>query len=331
MDKFKKIEITKGETGWGGPLIIEPDSKKNKIASITGGGIHPLALEIANLSGAQAVDGFKEHVSNDELAAVVIDCGGTARCGVYPKQNIPTINVLPVGASGPLAKYMKPENYVSDVKINNLKVIDNNKENENKSQEKTIIKESNNEKETTNNTEEIKKESIIIKIGKGVGTVVNKFFQAGRDTIDILIRNILPFMAFVATLVGIINTTGIGNLIATALSPLANNIIGLIIISLICAIPIISPLIGPGAVVASVIGVLVGEQIGAGLISPALALPALFAIDAQVGCDFIPVGLSLSEAEASTIDAGVPAVLFERVISGPLSVLIAWVFSFGLY
>ena len=105
----------------------------------------------------------------------------------------------------------------------------------------------------------------------------------------------------------------------------------MLIISIICAIPVLSPVLGPGAVIAQMVGVLLGDQIGAGAIPCRYALPALFAIDAQVGCDFVPVGLSLGEADSDTISYGVPAVLYSRLITGPVAVLIAYVFSIGLY
>src|SRR5437763_8247062 len=93
---------------------------------------------------------------------------------------------------------------------------------------------------------------IIEVIGRGVGGVVATLYQSGRDTIEQVIRNILPFMAFISMIIGIILATGIGNLIARTLSPLASNIFGLLLISIICAVPVLSPLLGPGAVIAQV-------------------------------------------------------------------------------
>jgi PTS system glucitol/sorbitol-specific IIC component len=172
---------------------------------------------------------------------------------------------------------------------------------------------------------------VLVTIGRSVGGVVGTLYQAGRDSIDTIIRNILPFMAFIAVLIGIINETGIGDWLAHLIEPLASNLIGLLAISIFCAIPVLSPVLGPGAVIAQVVGVLLGTRIGEGDIPPQYALPALFAINPQVGCDFIPVGLALGEAETETVEVGVPAVLFSRLITGPLAVIIAYFASFGLY
>jgi len=172
---------------------------------------------------------------------------------------------------------------------------------------------------------------VLVGVGKSVGGIVGVLYQAGRDTIDTVIRNILPFMAFIAVLIGIINESGLGDKLAHLVEPLAGNIWGLLAISIFCSIPILSPVLGPGAVIAQVVGVLLGDRIAKGDIAPQYALPALFAIDPQVGCDFIPVGLALGEAEAETVEVGVPAVLISRLITGPLSVVIAYLASFGLY
>ena len=173
--------------------------------------------------------------------------------------------------------------------------------------------------------------NVLVKIGKAVGGVVGTLYQAGRDSVDTVIKMILPFMAFIALLIGIINETGVCDALAHLIEPLASNLIGLLAISIFCAIPILSPVLGPGAVIAQVVGVLLGTRIGEGDIPPQYALPALFAINPQVGCDFIPVGLALGEAEEETVEVGVPAVLMSRLVTGPLAVVIAWFASFGLY
>ena len=172
---------------------------------------------------------------------------------------------------------------------------------------------------------------VLVTIGRGVGGVVGTLYQAGRDTIDTIIRNILPFMAFISFIIGLVLVTGVGDLIANGIKGLAGSIVGLLIVSVVCAIPVLSPLLGPGAVIAQVVGTLLGVEIGRGTIPPQMALPALFAINPQVGCDFIPVGLALGEAEPETVEVGVPAVLFSRLITGPLSVVIAYFASFGMY
>lgn len=337
---YKTITIKAGSGGWGGPLTITPTEKCNKVLSVTGGGIHPVAEKIAEMTGAEAVDGFKESLPDDEVLVAVVDCGGTARCGVYPKKGIYTVNIEPVGKAGPLAKYITQEIYVSAVTEKDIFESDYTGHavgNPASQAAETAAAEDKGSKSKAQAKEEIakanegKKENIVVRIGKVVGRVVNICFQAGRDTIEMVVGTILPFMAFTATLLGIISASGLGNVIAKTISPICSTVPGMVAIAFVCGIPILSPVLGPGAVIAQVVGTLLGSQFALGNIPPQYALPALFAIDAQVGCDFIPVGLSLGEADSETIEYGVPAVLFERIVTGPLAVLIAFAFSIGMY
>lgn len=342
MDKiYTAVQVDRGPHGWGGPLVIHPTSQRDKIVAVTGGGIHPLARRLAEMTGATAIDGFRAPPLESEIAAVIVDCGGTARCGVYPRKRIPTINLTSVGQSGPLAQFITEDIYVSGVKEINLSFADGSAPSTvagpasatNLAQAGMAAGQSH-EAVAVFDDEEIPEGGLIrfiTVIGRIMGRAVNILFSAGRRSIDQVVRNVLPFMAFVTMLIGLILYTGIGDLLAAPMGPLANTVVGLLVLSAICGLPFLSPILGPGAVIAQVIGVaIIGPQIANSTISPAMALPALFAYNTQVGCDFVPVGLALGEAKPKTIEIGVAAVLISRQVMGPVSVLIAWLASLTL-
>nr|WP_249928527.1 PTS glucitol/sorbitol transporter subunit IIB [Niallia circulans] len=319
----------------GGPLYLECQGKKNKVLSMTGGGIHDLAAYIADAINGEAIDGFKDVPNDDEIVCVIINCGGTLRCGVYPQKGIYTINLNAIGPSGPLAQHIVKEIYVSGVKKENISYVKESDQREN-NHVNPITSEPKEQpaKVSKASQEEVKSNPIfnlLSKIGAGVGYVVSMFLDSGRKTVDLLLKTIIPFMAFVSILVALVQYTGVGEGIANILSPLGSSLWGLLVISIICSFPFLSPLLGPGAAVAQVVGVLVGTQIAAGAIPPQFALPALFAINAQVGGDFFPVGMSLMQAKPKTIQYGTPAFLIARQISSPISVVVAYLISIGLY
>lgn len=340
MSKFGTIEIKKGNGGFGGPLTVTPTEEKNKLLYITGGGAKPdIVDKIVELTGCEAVNGFKTSVPEEQIFLAIIDCGGTLRCGIYPQKRIPTINVMPVGKSGPLAKYITEDIYVSAVGLDQIRSAQGAVNKQTTSDEDQKSKEAEQKREfkysadkkITQTTEKDGSTSLLTKIGMGAGKVVNTFYQSARDAVQTVINTILPFMAFVALLIGIIQGSGVGDLFAKVMTPLAGTGIGLVLIGFICSLPFLSPLLGPGAVIAQVIGTLIGVEIGKGNIAPSLALPALFAINTQGACDFIPVGLGLAEADPETVEVGVPAVLYSRFLTGVPRVLIAWAASIGLY
>lgn len=122
--KYRKVRIKKGPKGWGGPLVIEPKPGRDLIYSVTGGGIHPLAAKIAELTGGRPFDGFKSKADFHEIAVAVIDCGGTARVGVYPMKKVPTVDIYPTSPSGPLMRFITEDIFVSGVRIDDLEVLD---------------------------------------------------------------------------------------------------------------------------------------------------------------------------------------------------------------
>lgn len=335
------VFVRPGSNGWGRGLLLRRDAKRTKVVSVTGGGIHPVATRIAELIGAEAVDGFTSSVPDDETIAVVINCGGTARIGVYPRKGIATVDVYPGAPGGPLAQFITEDLFVSDVGVDEVARSEEDTAPDATPVEKPVVpprseRPSSREVASTvtgdGKFSEVfnKVTGVFVVFGSAVGKFVNTMLAAGRQTIDLTLKTILPFMAYVSLLLGIVNYTGVARWMGEVLSPIATNPFGLVAISLVVALPFLSPILGPGAAIAQVIGTLMGSQIAIGALPVQYALPTLFAINGQVGCDFIPVGLALGEAKPETVAVGTPAVLISRMITAPLAVIIAWAVSFGL-
>lgn len=331
---YTAVKVSKGRGGWGSGLTLLPDEVKNVVISVTGGGIHPVAAKIAELSGAEVVDGFTNNIADARILCAVINCGGTARIGVYPKKRIPTVDVYPGEPGGPLAQFITDDIFVSAVTPNEVTLA--------VASDVPVVA-GVAEAPSADRAAAAKAEArarvaaqgtgftgFVVKFGNGIGYVINTLLSSGRQAVKLTLNTIIPFMAYVSLLIGIVTYTGLSQAIANAVTPLASNPLGLILLGVIVGLPFLSPILGPGAAIAQVVGVLMGTQIAAGALPVQYALPTLFAINGQVGCDFVPVGLSLGEAEPETVSVGVPAVLFSRQITSPLAVIIAYAASFAL-
>ena len=267
---YKSVKVVKGNGGFGGPLIITPTEEKNKFIYVTGGGEKPEIVDkIAEITGMEAVNGFKTSIPDEEIALAIIDCGGTLRCGIYPKKGIPTINIVATGKSGPLAQYITEDIYVSAVGKNQIEPVSSEEtsaisEEEKSSEEAADIEVKKEAKYDTSKkiTEQQEgKQGVIAKIGMGAGKVIATFNQAARDSVQTMLHTVIPFMAFVSLIIGVIQGSGIGDWIAKIMAPLAGNVIGLIILGFICSLPFLSPLLGPGGVIGQVIGTLIGLRL----------------------------------------------------------------------
>lgn len=329
------VFVRPGSAGWGRGLLVQRSGKKRIVLSVTGGGVHPVAARIAELTGGEAVDGFTTTVPDDEVLCAVINCGGTARIGVYPRKKILTVDVYPGGPGGPLAQFITEDVFVSDVGVGEIEPRDAADAPDpapaaTATDAVTDLTKPAPTLDLSGGGAFNRVSSVFVRFGSAVGSIVNTFLASGRQTIQLTLSTILPFMAYVSLLLGIVNYTGIATAIANVLSPIATNPLGLVAIGFITALPFLSPILGPGAAIAQVIGTLMGSQIAIGALPVQYALPTLFAINGQVGCDFIPVGLSLGEAKPETVAVGTPAVLLSRMITAPLAVIIAYLASFGL-
>lgn len=121
---YRRVIIERGARGWGGPLTVAPKPGKDLIYCVTGDGIHPIATHIAELTGGRPFDGFKSKADFEQIAVAVIDCGGTARIGVYPMKGVLTVDVHGASPSGPLMKYITADLFVSGVTVDTIKLVE---------------------------------------------------------------------------------------------------------------------------------------------------------------------------------------------------------------
>ena len=365
---YRTITITRGDGGYGGPLTITPTEERHTVLYMTGGGMEPEPLaKILALSGMIAVNGNLETCPDEDVALAIIDCGGTLRCGIYPSKGIPTANLLATGKSGPLAKYMTKDLYVSAVTSAQIACPEYSAQSEaatapsretasadltrddschSLTVEKAIADSLPNEPDVpaiqpgSQQEQDISSEKSPFPMHRGqkwlipvtaISKVVSIFHQSARDAVKTCLEIILPFMGFAALFIGICRGSDLTEFIAGLIKPMGGSLPGLFITGIICSIPGLSAILGAGAVAAQMFATVIGDLIQSGGIAPAMALPALFAINCQCACDFIPVGLGMMEAKPETMQLGIPAVTLSRFATGWIRILIAVFFSMGLY
>ena len=347
--EYRSIRIVSGDGGFGGPLVITPTPEKHTVIYMTGGNREPEPLaRILGLSGMQAVNLGKDSCPEEEVALAIVDCGGTLRCGIYPKKGIPTVNIMATGKSGPLAQYITEDIYVSAVTSEEVSLaneewsdyesdlIDTSFEEQSSASEQTTAQAKGVTAQANGVIEEAES-SADSRLSQALGPVIavskviSIFQQSARDAVRTCLEMILPFMGFAALFIGICRGSGLTEFLAGLMKPMSASVLGLLAIGIICSIPGLSAVLGAGATAAQVFAAVIGELIATGGIMPALALPALFAINCQCACDFIPVGLGMTEAKKETTQVGIAAVTMSRFLTGWIRILIALVFSIGLY
>ena len=343
---YRPITIVRGDGGYGGPLTITPTEERHKVLYMTGGNLEPEPLvKIVKLSGMEPVNGNVETCPDEEVALAIIDCGGTLRCGIYPGKGIPTVNLLATGKSGPLAKYMTEDMYVSAVTSKEVSAAERGAGGSADGNTvsvpgiSAVISAADELKSGAEISQEVEEQAPrmdislnrLLKPVLGTSKVISIFRQSAREAVTTCLEMILPFMGFAALFIGICKGSGLTGFLAGLIGPMGGSLPGLIGIGILCSIPGLSAILGAGAVAAQVFSTVIGELIAADSIPPAMALVALFAINCQCACDFIPVGLGMTEARPETTQVGIASVTISRFVTGWIRILIALLFSIGLY
>lgn len=329
QDNAAEVFVSRGSGGWGKGLYLRRTSKRNKVASLTGGGIHPVAKKIAELLNCPVVNAFEEKVELEEMICVVLDCGGTARMGVYPMKNILTINVKPASPSGPLAKHITEKVFVSGVTVDDVKTSNEPVSmDRNESENEPISIHSEKKLPSLSSEGSERKEKKLIKLLTFPAYLLSYsmgfLYQAGKEAVNSFLTHVLPLMIGVSVLIGSFSFFNLEKVLSNIVYYSMGTLPGLLIMAILFSIPIFSNYLGAGATLGQVLIVLLGYEIAQGNIDFIWLFPALFATNVQVGCDFLPTALSMSDCEEKTVRAGLKAVAYSRLITSIVCVLVAY-------
>ena len=251
------------------------------------------------MTGCELVDGFKASVPDAEILAVVIDCG--EHCAVaFTRRSVSRRSTSIRRGRAARSRSSSNRIFIAPaVREKDLAFAE-----ETDAAEPAAAEEVQHDAAapggmaavtmTRRRKSRSSRPVFMAKVGQFSGRYRCCLYQAGRETINTMIKTILLFAAFVSMSASSSRQAS-AMIIAHLVVPLAGNVGGLIILSLICSFPFLSPF-SPPCRIAQVIGVLIGVEIGKGAVPPHLALPALFAINAQCACDFPPVGLGLARS-----------------------------------
>ena len=71
----------------------------------------------------------------------------------------------------------------------------------------------------------------VVRFGEAIGMFINTLLASGRQSLKLVMNTIIPFMAYVSLLIGIVTFTGVSEWIANGVRPLAENPLGLILLA----------------------------------------------------------------------------------------------------
>ncbi|WP_425585498.1 PTS glucitol/sorbitol transporter subunit IIB [Yokenella regensburgei] len=238
------IHIPPGPGGSGTGFWLPVRSGK-VILCLTGRDFHPVAIELAAITESELVNGYTTLPPDEHLLCVVIDDPGSLLCGLYSQKRIPVINIRRGRYTGHLASFMTSATYVSGVTLSELARADMRTVPDPVSPPLPVSPPVVRHQPPT--PRGIKRLAIgEVRLALWAGEMLPLLRDAAREAIQLALRDILPFMALIALLMALAENPTLGSAIELLLTPLVGSVWGLLLLSVICSFPFLSPLLGPG-------------------------------------------------------------------------------------